>query len=178
MFAREYVKTGQACEAYRRAFPTCKSSLAAKANGWRLLHPHSDYVYASKAVNKRINELRAIMAKKSDITMDKVLTDYQYALELAKQKDEANNIINAATSQAKLVGLIVDRKENGNAGDFAHLDTVSEILNALNDQVGPEITLAVTKAMGLIQEDNPELDKRVEEVEALLEAKSPSDQVN
>ena len=169
IFAREYVKTGEAAEAYRRAFPNCKSDLAAKANGWRLLRPKSNYVHASKAVHKRVEELRAIVAKKSDITMDKILSDYQYALEIAKGKDEANNIISAATAQAKLVGLLVERKEVGNAGDFDHMDSVSEILQALGNQVGPEIALAVSRSMGIVESSSEA---------ALFNADSPSGQVN
>ena len=40
------------------------------------------------------------MAKRADITEDKILADYQDALDLAKAQEKADSIVNAATAQA------------------------------------------------------------------------------
>jgi hypothetical protein len=89
------------------------------------------------------------MAKRADITEDKILTDYQIALEIAKEQAKPDSIVNAATAQAKLVGLLRDRIESGNVGEFDALDNVSDILEKVAQQAGPEAALALSKAFGL-----------------------------
>ncbi len=95
------------------------------------------------------------MARRADITEDKILTDYQIALELAKEQAKPDSIINAATAQAKLVGLLRDRSEVGKPGDFERLESVSEVLAKVSEEVGPEAALALSKAMGLAK--NPKV---------------------
>ena len=140
-FAREYVKTGIGAEAYRRVYPRIDPNETAKRNAYRLR------TYAH--VDKRIQELRQAMAKRADITEDKILTDYQEALALAKKQEKPDSMVNAATAQAKLVGLLRDRVETGNAGDFDNMDSISEVLEAVAAQSGPEAAMALSKAFGL-----------------------------
>jgi hypothetical protein len=89
------------------------------------------------------------MAKRADITEDKILTDYEEALKLAKAQAKPDSIVNAATAQAKLVGLLKDRIETKNADDFENMDSISDILQAVADQAGPEAAAALSKAFGL-----------------------------
>jgi hypothetical protein len=140
-FAREYVRTGIGAEAYRRVYPRINPIETAKRNAYRLR------TYAH--VDERIQELRQAMAKRADITEDKILTDYQEALALAKKQEKPDSMVNAATAQAKLVGLLRDRVETGNAGDFDNMESISEILEAVAAQVSPEAALALSKAFGL-----------------------------
>lgn len=92
------------------------------------------------------------MAKRADITVDKILSDYEQALQLAKAQEKPNEIVNAATAQAKLVGLLRERVETGSPGDFAAMDNISDVLEAVAEQVGPEVALALSKAFGLLDE--------------------------
>jgi len=89
------------------------------------------------------------MAKRADITEDKILTDYQAALDLAKTQRKPDSIVNAATAQAKLVGLLKDRIETKNVDNFENMDSISDILQAVSDQAGPEAALALAKALGV-----------------------------
>jgi hypothetical protein len=145
-FARQYVKTGCGAEAYRRVYPRIDPLETAKRNAYRLR------TYAH--VDQRITELRQAMAKRADITEDKILTDYQEALALAKKQQKPDSMVNAATAQAKLVGLLRDRVETGNAGDVDNMESVSEILEAVAAQAGPEAALALSKAFGLDKSPN------------------------
>lgn len=140
-FAREYVKTGVGAEAYRRVYPLIDPSETAKRNGYRLR------TYAH--VDQRISELRQAMAKRADITEDKILTNYEEALVLAKKQEKPDSMVNAATAQAKLVGLLKDRIETKNVDEFENANTVSEILQLVTDRVGPEAALALSRAFGL-----------------------------
>ena len=58
-------------------------------------------------------------------------------------------MMNAATAQAKLVGLLKDRIETRNVDDFDSMDSISEILQAVEKQAGSEVALALSKAFGL-----------------------------
>ena len=89
------------------------------------------------------------MAKRADITEDKILTDYQVALELAKQQAKPDSIVNAATAQAKLVGLLRERVETG---DFDKMDNVSDILEAVAKEAGPEVASPLSNAFGISAE--------------------------
>jgi hypothetical protein len=95
--------------------------------------------------------------KRADITIDKILNDYQEALNMARAKDEAHNMVNAATAQAKLVGLLRDRVETGNAGDFENMDSIAEILAKVAETEGPGAAIALSNALKVAPTE-PEFD--------------------
>jgi len=177
-FVREYLKVtaagGYATEAYRRVYPNAKGSNAAAASAHHLLK--------KPKIKSRIRNMRMEIKRKADITFEKILTDYQEALELARLKEEPSSIIAAAREQAKLVGLLIDRKEVGAAGDFENMENISEILEAVERQAGAEAALALSKAFGIIGQENiVSVEVRASEPEnseALIEAKPASDAVN
>lgn len=120
------------------------------------------------------------MAKKADITMDKVLSDLQEAMGMAKLQGKPSDIITAAMSQAKLVGLLRDRVETGGVGDFDGMENISEILQKVAEEAGPEAALALSKAFGI---DNAETTLEggasvEEEAAGLIDQSPPSDAVN
>lgn len=124
------------------------------------------------------------MAKRSDITIEKILTDYQNALVMAQADGKTGDMIAAATAQAKLVGLLIERKEVGAAGDFSNMESISEVLQAVADQAGPEAALALSKVFNLVGSQQvvvgiQQLAPADEEAaETLYRSKSGSDQVN
>lgn len=172
LFVRHYLAEmavgGTATAAYKKVYKGCKGFNCANAAAWTLLH--------KPKIQSRIKEMRMDIKRKADITFEKILTDYQYALDRAKANDEPANIISAAREQAKLVGLLIDRKEVGSAGDFENMENISEILQAVSDQAGPEAALALSQAFKLI--GPAVVIQTTAEPEALLDAESPSDAVN
>jgi hypothetical protein len=172
LYLQEMAVGGTASAAYKKVYHGAKGFNCANAGAHNLLKkPH---------VQSRIKEMRMDIKRKADITFEKILSDYQEAMDLAREKGEPANIISAAREQAKLVGLLIDRKEVGSAGDFENMENISEILQAVSDQAGPEAALALSQAFQLIgptvviqQQKAPE-----ETPEALLDAESPSDAVN
>jgi len=142
-FAREYVKTGIGAEAYRRVYPRAHPISTARVCASQLL--------TRPNIAKRTGELRRAMAKRADITEDKILTDYQEALALAKKQEKPDSMVNAATAQAKLVGLLKDRIETKNVDDFENMESTSEILQAVSDRAGPEAALALSNAFGVVK---------------------------
>lgn len=87
--------------------------------------------------------------KKSDITVDKVLADYQHALDLAKVQNKPAEIVGAASAQAKLVGLLRDRVETGGVGDFGDVQSVADILEIVAKEAGPEAALSLAGIFGV-----------------------------
>ena len=111
------------------------------------------------------------MAKRSDITIEKILTDYQDALNIAKSQDKASDIVAAATAQAKLVGLLRDRVETGQPGEFDHLDSISDIIEKVAEEVGPEAAQALMKVLGYSGQE-------ITETGPLMAAEPASDAIN
>lgn len=149
-FVREYIKLGaeNSTEAYRRT---------ARKFGRKLTHWNSAAVIGGRLVKRapikrRIQELRQQMIKRHDITIDKILNDYAEAMTLARSQGRADQLIAGATAQAKLVGLLRDRVETGAAGEFDTLDNISDVLEKVAEVVGPDVALALSKAMGLSEE--------------------------
>lgn len=167
-FAREWLKTADAANAYRKAFGKTYSHTVAKAAGWRLRNrPY---------MQKRIDELQRQMMKRSDITLDKILSDYQEALDMARDAKKPSEMVMAAREQAKITGLLIERKEVGGPNDFDSMNNMTEILEAVRKQAGDEAALALARVFKLAAEEQK--DSAPVDTEALLEAKAASDSVN
>lgn len=169
LFLRELMKTGVAAEAWRRVYKTASPKNAKVCASVTLRKPH---------VRRRYNELLERQMKKSDITIDKILADYQHALDIAKDQNKAADIVNAAQAQAKLVGLLRDRVETGNVGDFQDVNSVADILEIVGKEIGEEAAMVLAAAFNIPMDtivDQP-VDKQTEN--KLLIADPPSDAVN
>ncbi len=174
LYLQEMAQGGTAAAAYRQVYKGAKRFNCANAGACNLLRkPH---------VKSRIQEMRMDIKRKADITFEKILTDYQEAMDLARAKEDPGNMISAANAQAKLVGLLIDRKEVGSAGDFENMENISEILQAVSDQAGPEAALALSQAFNLIGPTVVVATTKAadsnQESTALLEAETPTDAVN
>ena len=181
LIVQYYIRTGgNAAEAYRLASKKCI--------GKPLKHPKSPTVCAGRIlaypeVKARLAELQAQMAKRADITIDKILSDYQRALVMAEALEKPADMVAAATSQAKLVGLLRDRVEAGSVGDFDKMDNISDIIAAVAAEAGDEAALALTKAFGLDRTTdalmaNPEGEIEAEDDTDLAGAPPASNAVN
>lgn len=166
LFLRELMKTGVAAEAWRRVYKSGSPANAKVCASYTLRKPH---------VRKRYNELLERQMKKSDITVDKILADYQHALEVAKAQDKSAEIVNAAQAQAKLVGLLRDKVEVGQVGDFQDISSIADILEIVGKEVGEEAAMVLAAAFNIPMEVE-QADKKSET--KLLIADPPSDAVN
>ena len=62
---------------------------------------------------------------------------------LARTLGQPSAAIAATQLSAKLVGLLVDRKEQGQPGDFAGLQSAAEVLERITAELGPETAAAL-----------------------------------
>ena len=103
-FARAYVETGNASEAYRRAYdvsPTTKQEVIA-VKACELLKNGN--------VAVMVLQLKDELAKRHEVTVDALTAMLKEDRLLAHKEGEANAAVNAVLAIAKLHGLVVDKK--------------------------------------------------------------------
>jgi hypothetical protein len=67
---------------------------------------------------------------------------------LGAEMPQTSAAVQATTVKAKLLGMIVDRKETGAPGEFAALDTVKAILEAARKELGHDAARALAALVG------------------------------
>ena len=87
------------------------------------------------------------MADRNRITVDSLLQDLADDRKLARGLGQPSAAIAAVQLSAKLVGLLVDRKESGQPGDFAGLQSASEVLALVKAELGDETAALLSAAL-------------------------------
>jgi hypothetical protein len=138
-FARAFIKTNVAARAYAQAgyIATTRSSLDTCAS--RLLR-HAQ-------VKRRIAELRKQMAARNRISLDSLLDDLAADRALARTLGQPSAAIAATQLTARLCGLLVDRKESGQPGEFAGLQSEAEVLALVRRELGDDSATALAAAL-------------------------------
>lgn len=114
-FAQYFVETGNASEAYRKAY---------KADGMKpeTVHRKAKELMDNGKITARIEELQAEHAQRHRLTVDDLLDELEEAREMAKSKEQASAMATATMGKAKLLGLdkqTVEVKASGGGTDFA-----------------------------------------------------------
>ncbi len=122
-FCAAYIETGNASEAYRRAYDASR------------MKPESISVKASElmrngGVTVRIAELRAATAQRHQLTVDDLLNELEEARSLAMmgKRPQCGAAVNATLGKAKLLGYL-DKKPDGNEAEMARM--LSDLINKL-----------------------------------------------
>lgn len=110
------------------------------------------------------------LVKRADITEEKILTQYQDAYDMAEKTGKTADMISASTAQAKLVGILRERMEAGAPGDFERMDNISDVLESLAAQVGPDIAAKIGEALGVMPQPAIEDDRLLAEAEPVSDA--------
>jgi phage terminase small subunit len=139
-FVRHYIKTGIASQAYKAAGYVANTRGALDSSAYNLLR--------MPEVKSRIAEVRRQMTYRTRITLESLLAELAQDRELARRVDQPSAAIQATVVQAKLVGLMVDRKENGAPGDFAGLTTVDEIVAKARVELGDDAAAMLLAVLG------------------------------
>lgn len=106
-FVRAYIETGNACEAYRRAYnPRRMSAKAITVESTRLMqHPR---------VALAVQNMQRKLAERHAITVDSITEMLKEDRKLARELDMPAAAVAAAMGLAKLHGLIVEKRHNTN----------------------------------------------------------------
>lgn len=158
-FVRAWVKTGNAAQSYLKAGykPTTRNSLDASA--CQLLR--------SPKVKSRIGEVKRAVSYKTRVGLETLLARAEEARALAMATDQPAAAIQATTLQAKLLGLLVEKRETGQPGDFAHLETQAEIVDKVRADVGDKEADALASVLS-----------RLDAVETLDAERDPEASIN
>ena len=180
LFAREYVSNGgNSKEAYVKVWAFYPKKAAILPESFKVIGCD---IKKRPEVRRRIEELRDRMAKRADITEDKILSNYEEAITMARAQAKPNDLTNAATAQAKLVGLLRDRVDVSDVSDYKTMEDVNEILAACEAREGRTKALALAESWGITdwQPTNPEpsVEPVNEQNDGLLIQKAASDAVN
>ena len=104
-FAQEYVALGNASEAYRRSYnvkPTTKD---------KSVHENASRLLNDVMVSSRVQQIKASIVQRHELTIDDILDELEEAREMGKITQQSSSMVSASMGKAKLLGLIVDRKE-------------------------------------------------------------------
>lgn len=80
-------------------------------------------------IRARLAELQAEAAKSSAVTLESIIAELTDAATVARSRGQAQALVSAAMSKAKLAGLMVERVEVGNPGDFDNLTSTAAIVD-------------------------------------------------
>lgn len=108
-FCQFYIETGNASEAYRRAFPDSKM----KDNS---LHVEASRLLNSPNVSLRVSELRQEHKERHKLTVDDLLIELEEARKAGLEFESASAMVAATMGKAKLLGLdkqLIDVTTNG-----------------------------------------------------------------
>lgn len=108
-FALAYIETGNASEAYKRAYN------AEKMKG-ETVRVKAAELLKNGNVTVRITELQKKHAERHEVTVDSLVAELEEARELAKKTEAPAAMVAATMGKAKITGKIVDKSEVAGQG--------------------------------------------------------------
>lgn len=121
-FAQAYIETGNASEAYRRAYDAenmTQNSIAVQA--CKMLD--------SPKIALRVDELRANAQERHEVTVDSLIRELEEARIAASttERPQASAMVAATMGKAKILGFIVDKQDNTSSdGSMTPRSTLSD----------------------------------------------------
>lgn len=149
-FAQGLHKLGNARQAYREAGYHAKQGATPRQSA--PLDRCATRLSKHVQVKQRLSELTAMATKRHEITVDSLLEDLEADRSLAHAEGQSGAAVGATMAKARLLGLIVDRKESGAPGEFANLQSVQEVVALIRRELGDREADALA---ALLQSDAP-----------------------
>jgi hypothetical protein len=118
LFAQEIAKGKSASEAYI-------------SSGYKPSRKNASRLKAKEDINARVGELQAASAASAVITIESICAELDQANAVAREKGQAAAMVSASALRAKLAGLLRDRVEVGNPGDFDDCQTIEAIADRM-----------------------------------------------
>lgn len=104
-FCRAYIETGNASEAYRRAYD---------AGGMKpaTINKRANELFGHGAITGRIAELRGAAQQAHNVTVASLIAELEEARQVGKERGQASAMAQATLGKAKLAGLDKDIGED------------------------------------------------------------------
>ena len=127
-FTLAYVETGNASEAYRRAYNVGENTKAETV--WRKA---SELLSVGK-VTARVSELQAEAAERTMVTVESLTVKLEEArLHALKDEKGASAAVSAIMGMAKLHGLLIDKQDHSSSDGSMSPPTRIEIVPLISD---------------------------------------------
>jgi hypothetical protein len=167
-FAQELFKAvakgGNHMAAYMAAgYCASGNKKAAKVGACRLLK-------TSAEIYRRVQELQAQVARRKRITVESVVAELEDARLMAEEERQAAAMTAASMGKAKISGLLVDKVEQGKAGDFANKSS-DEIAEAVLLEINPNLSTASEEQKARVLE---EMTRHHMAIEAIARGEDPT----
>src|SRR5262249_50208359 len=108
-------------------------------------------------VKTRLSEIAAMAANRHQITVDSLLADLESDRQLAHREGQSGGAVGATMAKARLLGLVIDRKESGQPGEFANLQSVQEVIAAVRRDLGDDMAAALERILVQSEQVRPDL---------------------
>lgn len=112
-FCLAYIETGNASEAYRRAYDASKMKSES-------VNVKASELLSSGKVSVRVKELQQSHQKRHNVTVDSLLAELEEARQMALQETQPSAAISATMGKAKIVGVDVQKVEHSGAVSMNH----------------------------------------------------------
>ena len=104
-FCQKFIELGNASEAYRQSY-NCERMKASTINS------RAKELRKDGPITARIDELQADHRERHDWTVYDAIAELEEARQVAKQEAAASAMVSATMGKAKVLGLLVDKKEH------------------------------------------------------------------
>lgn len=104
-FCQKFIELGNASEAYRQSY-NCERMKTSTINS------RAKELCKDGPITTRIDELQADHRERHDWTVDDAIIELEEARQVAKQEAAASAMVAATMGKAKVLGLLVDKKEH------------------------------------------------------------------
>jgi hypothetical protein len=98
-------------------------------------------------VKRRLNELTRHIAMKTRVTVESITEELDRIRDGAEGALQYGAARSAVETKAKLHGLLVERKETGQPGDFSGQQSAAEVLAVVEAELGKETAALLTAAL-------------------------------
>jgi phage terminase small subunit len=126
-FACAFVETGNASEAYRRAYNAAKmKTTSINVNACKLL--------ADANVSLRVAELKAEHAERHKFTINDMVAQLDEDREFARELETPSAAVSASMGKAKVLGFLTDKGDHRSADGSMSPPTTIRIVGVVRDR--------------------------------------------
>ena len=109
--------------------------------GYKQCRQNAARLMTKDDIQARLLELQTAVAKKSEVTVQSLLDELEYARQRADSLDQLSACVKAVSEKAKISGLLVQKVEINNGGAFSPRMSLEEIADEMLSGAGGPISL-------------------------------------
>jgi len=149
-FCLAYIETGNASEAYRRAYD-------AENMKPETINRNAKALLDNNKIATRLDELQESHRERHDVTVDTLTVELVEDRELARKNEQASAAISAVMGKAKLHGLLTDKVQHSGSVSLSESSEWARVQNTLLGALTPypEARRAVLDALEAQADEQP-----------------------